>query len=142
LERVVRGVGPVLLSGPDPPGPERAPKTVSLGGVRLVEGPRLRAVKIAHPRREVRELGLDQQVVVVAEETARVQPPAVAPTDALQDSDEDRAVSIVHEDWRVVVPLRADVVVRAGLGKAKRSSHPPTVPPSRPAESSRAPLDT
>jgi hypothetical protein len=115
---------------------------VILVPVPFVEGTRVLAVQVAHAVREVRERGLDEQVVMVAEETARVQPPAVASADALQDADEDRAVGIVQEDRRVVVPLRADVVVRAGLGVAKRSSHATTVTASRAKERSRAHLDT
>jgi hypothetical protein len=63
-----------------------------------------------------------------------MQAPAVAPTDALQDPDEDRAVGIVQKDRRAAIPLRADVVVRAGLGVAKGSSHAANVPASRAKE--------
>jgi hypothetical protein len=81
-------------------------------------------------------------VVVVAEEAARVQTPPVAPADALQDLDEDGAVSIVQEDRRIVVALRTDVIVRAGLGVAERSSHAATVTASGADERPRASLDT
>src|SRR5262249_4116191 len=74
--------------------------------------------------------------------TPRVEAPAIAPADAPQDPDEDRAVSIVQEDRRVVVPLRPDVVVRAGFGVAKGSSHAATVAASGPHERSRAGLGT
>ena len=79
---------------------------------------------------------------MVAEETAGVQPPAVTTADALQDPDEDRAVGIVHEDRRVVVPLGADVVVGAGLGMSKRSSHAATLEASGACARLRAALGT
>jgi hypothetical protein len=110
--------------------------------VPLVEGTCVLAVQVAHAVREVGERGLDEQVVVVTEETAGVQPPAVAAADALQDPDEDLAVAVVQEDRAVVVPLRADVVVRAGFRVANRSSHAATVAASSAGERFRAPLDT
>jgi hypothetical protein len=132
----------VLLLGLDGSRPEAAAEDVILAPVPLVEGTCVLAVEVAHAVREVGERGLDDQVVVVAEEAARVQPPAVAPADAPQDLDEDRAVPVVQEDRRVVVPLRADVVVRARFGVAKLSSHAPTVAASSVAERSRADLGT
>jgi hypothetical protein len=126
VEDVLQGRA-VLLFGLDHAGPEAAAEDVIPPAVSFVEGAGVLSVQVAHALREVRERGLDEQVVVVAEETARVQPPAVALADAVQDLDEDRAIGIVQKDRRVVVPLRADVVVPAGLGMAKRSSHAPTV---------------
>jgi hypothetical protein len=116
-----------LLFGLDHPGPETATEDVISAAMSFVEGTCVLAVQITHAVREVRKRRLDKKVIVVAEQTARVQPPAVAPADAPQDPDEERAVSIVQEDRRVVVPLRANVVVRAGLGVARLSSHAATV---------------
>jgi hypothetical protein len=132
----------VLLLGLDHPRPEAAAEDVILPPVPFVEGTCVLAVEVAHSIREVRERRLDDQVVVVAEEAARVEPPAVAPADAFQDPDEDRAVGVVQEDRRLVVSLRSDVVVRAGFGMAKRSSHAATVAAAVASERSRAPLAT
>jgi hypothetical protein len=145
VDRVVEDVlerRAVLLLGLDHPRPEAAAEDVILPPVPFVEGTCVLAVEVAHAVREVRERRLDEQVVVVPEEAARVQAPAVAPADALQDPDEDRAVGVVQEDRRLVVPLRPDVVVRAGFGMAKRSSHAATVAASVASERSRAPLGT
>jgi hypothetical protein len=131
-----------LLLGLDRPGPETAPEDVIPAPVPFVEGTCVLAVQVAHAVREVGEGRFDEQVVVVAEEAARVQPPAVAPADSRQDPDEDGAVAVVQEDRRVVVPFRADVVVRAGFDVAKRSSHAATVAASFVSEHSHARLDT
>jgi hypothetical protein len=128
----------VLLFGLDRPRPEAAAEDVILPAMAFVERPGVLPVEVAHPLGQVRERCLDEEVVVVAEEAAGMQSPAVPPADALEDPDEDRAVGIVEKDRRPAVPLRADVVVRAGLGVSKRSSHPATVAASGERERPRA----
>ena len=118
VERVV-----VLLLGFDRPRPEAFPEDVVRAAVSLVEGACVLAVEIAHAVGEIREGRLDHEVVVVPEQAARVESPAVSLTHALEDLDEDRAVPVVEEDRLVVVPLGADVVVRAGGEIAVRASH-------------------
>jgi hypothetical protein len=49
--------------------------------VAFVEGAGIGAIQIPHPLGEVRQGGLDQQVVVVAHQAAHVREPAVAPFD-------------------------------------------------------------
>jgi hypothetical protein len=118
VERVV-----VLLLGFDHPRPEPFPEDVVDAAMALVEGARVLAVQVTHPVGEIRERRLDHEVVVVSEQAARVKPPAVALSHALQDLDEDGAVPVVEEDRRVVVSLGAEVVVRAGGEVAVRASH-------------------
>jgi hypothetical protein len=113
----------VLLLGLDLLRPEALAEDVVFAPVALVEGAGVFAVQVAHSLGEVRERRLEDEVVVVAEQAARVEPPAVAPADAFQDVEEDAAVVVVGEDRRVVVPLGADVVVRAGRDVAARTSH-------------------
>ena len=122
VEDVVEGVV-VLLLGFDHPRPEALPEDVVHAAVALVERPRVLAVQVAHAVGEIREGRLDHEVVVVPEQAARVESPAVALPDALQDLDEDGAVPVVEEDWFVVVPFGSDVVVRAGGEVAVRPSH-------------------
>ena len=119
LERVL-----VLLLGLDHPRPEAPAEDMVLATVALVEGAGVTAVEVAHAVREVRDRRLDEQVVVVSHQAAHVQPPAVAPLDASQDVDEDRPVPGVPEDRRLVVPARADVVMRPGGEVAVWASHP------------------
>jgi hypothetical protein len=119
VERVV-----VLVLGFDHLRPEPLPEDVVLSAMALVEGPGVLAVQVAHSVREVRERGFDEQVVVVAEQAAGVEPPAVPAPDAPQDLEKDRAVPVIQENRRVVVPLRADVVVRPGGEITVRTSHP------------------
>jgi hypothetical protein len=118
LERLL-----VLLFGLDHFRPEPAAEDMVLAGMSVVERARVLSVQVTHPLREVRERRLDQQVVVVAEEAAGVQAPAVAPAHPAQDPREDGAVGVVAEDRLVVVPLRDDVVVGACLEVAERSAH-------------------
>ena len=118
LERVV-----VLLLGFDHPRPEPAAEDVVLSAVALVEGAGVLAVQVAHAVGKVRQRGLDEEVVVVAQQAAGVEAPAVTPPDALQDLDEDPAIPVVLEDRSVVVPLRSDVVVGADCQIAVRTSH-------------------
>ena len=113
----------VLLFGLDHFRPEPAAEDVVLSGVPVVERAGVLTVQVTHAVREVRERRLDQQVIVVAEQTAGVQAPAVAPADATQDAREGRAVGVVTEDGLVVVPFRDDVVVRACFEVAERSAH-------------------
>ena len=47
----------------------------------------------------------------------------VALRDLAEDLEEHRAVVVVLEDRRVVVPLRAHVVIRAGLEMSVRAAH-------------------
>jgi hypothetical protein len=141
VEDVVEGRG-VLLLGLDQPRPESAAEDVVFPAVTLVEGAGVLAVEVSHALRQIRERRLDEQVVVVAEETARVQAPAVTPADALQEPDEEGTVSIVEEDRRAVVAFRADVVVRAGIGMSKGSSHAATVAAARERERTCASFDT
>jgi hypothetical protein len=117
VERVVDDVldrVAVLLLGLDHPRPEPLAEDMVLAAVARVEGLRVLAVQVAHAVGQVRLRRLDEQVVVVAHETADVKAPAIPSLDAPQDVDEDSAILGVAEDRRVVVPFRADVVVRAG----------------------------
>jgi hypothetical protein len=130
MDRVVEDVlegGAVLLFGLDLSRPEAAAEDVVSPSVTLVERAGVLAVEIAHSLGQVRERRFDEQVVVVAEEAAGMQAPAVPAPDAVQDPDEDRPVGVVQEDRRLVVPFRADVVVRAGGDVAVRASHAATV---------------
>jgi hypothetical protein len=113
----------VLLFRLDHSGPEPFAEDMVAPAVTLVEGPGVLAVQIAHAVGEVCERRLDDEVVVVAEQAASVEPPAVAAADAPQEPDEDGAVPVVEEDRSAAVPFRADVVVRADGEIAVRSSH-------------------
>jgi hypothetical protein len=129
VERVV-----VLLFGLDHFRPEAPAEDVILAAVAFVEGAGVLAVEIAHAVGQVGERGLYDEVIVVAEQAASVQPPAVGQVDSLEDLQEDGAIPVVEEDRGVVVPLRADVVIGAGGEMAVRPSHASTVTASRRAE--------
>jgi hypothetical protein len=122
VERVV-----VLILGLDHLRPEALAEDVVLAAMTLVEGPGVLPVEVSHAVGEVGQGRLDEEVVVVAEEAAGVEAPAVPPLDAPQDLQEDRAVTVVLEDGRVVVPLCPDVVVGAGGEVAVGTSHHATV---------------
>jgi hypothetical protein len=113
----------VLLFGLDLFRPEAAAEDVVLPAVAVIEGAGVLTVEVAHAVGEVREGRFDEQVVVIAEQTAGVNPPAVAAPDVPQDLTEDPSVPVIPEDRLVVVALRSDVVVRAGLEVAAWSSH-------------------
>jgi len=99
----------ILLFGLDLFRPEAAAEDVVPPAMAVVEGAGVLTVQIAHAVGEVCEGRLDEQVVVIAEQAAGVQPPAVAATDTPQDLREDRPVPVVAEDRLVVVALRSDV---------------------------------
>jgi len=113
----------VLLFRLDHSGPEPFAEDMVTSTVTLIESARVLAVQVAHAVGEVRERRLDDEVVVIAEQAASVEPPAVAAADAPQEPDEDGAVPVVEEDRSAAVPFRADVVVRADGEIAVRSSH-------------------
>jgi hypothetical protein len=126
--------GLVLLVGLDHLRPVATAEDVILPLVALVEGPGVATVQVPHSLVEVRQRGLDEQVVVVPHQAAHVSAPAVAPLDPAQDVEEDDPVAIVHHDRRVVVAADPDVVVRAGLEVTEGSSHRPKVAPRNPGD--------
>jgi hypothetical protein len=97
---------------------------VVLAAVPLVEGAGVLAVQVAHTVGEVRQRGLHEEVVVVAEQAAGVEAPAMVALDPAQNLEEDSPVVVVLEDRSVVVALRSDVVVGAGCEETMRTSHP------------------
>jgi hypothetical protein len=129
IERVV-----VLLFGLDHFGPEALPEDVMLSAVSFVEGAGVLAVEVAHPFGEIRERRLDNEVVVVPEEAASVQAPAIVPTYSSEDLEEHDAIPVVEKDRRVVVPFCAHVVVGAGGEVTVQASHAATVTAPRSAK--------
>jgi hypothetical protein len=137
---VVKGIvddvfdrGLVLLVRLDHLRPVAAAEDVILPLVALVEGPGVATVQVTHSLVEVRQRGLDEQVVVIAHQAAHVGAPGVAPFDPAQDVEEDDPVSIVQHDGRVVVAADPDVVVRAGFEVTEGASHCSKVAPPTPA---------
>jgi hypothetical protein len=104
---------------------------VVLAAVPLVEGAGVLAVQVAHAVGEVRQRSLDEEVVVVAEQAAGVEAPAIVALDPSQNPEEDPPVVVVLEDRSVVVALRPDVVVGAGCEVTMRTSHPVDGNPGR-----------
>jgi hypothetical protein len=113
----------VLLLRLDQLRPVAAAEEMVLPTVLLVESPCVATVQVTHAGVEVRGRGLDDQVVVVSHQAARVDAPAVAPLDASQEVEEDDAVFAVEHDRVAVVPAGHDVVVGPGYERAMRSSH-------------------
>ena len=127
MDRVVEDVVDrvvVLLLRLDHPRPEPLAEDVVPAAVPLVEGAGVLAVQVAHAVGEVRQRGLDEEVVVVAEQAAGVEAPAIVALDPSQNLEEDPPVVVVLEDRIVVVALRPDVVVGAGCEVTMRTSHP------------------
>ena len=119
VDRVV-----VLILGLDHLRPETLPEDMVLAAMALVEGTCVLAIEVTHAVGEVGQGGLDEQVVMVAQQAPGVETPAVAAPDAPQDVKKDGPVPVVLEDRCVVVPLRPDVVVGPGGEVAVRASHP------------------
>jgi hypothetical protein len=118
LERLL-----VLLFGLDRVGPEAPAEDMVLPAMAVVERAGVLSVQVAHAGGEVGEGRLDDQVVVVAQQAAGMQTPAVAAADASQDLRENGPVRVVAEDRGVVIAFRPDVVVRPGFEVAVRPSH-------------------
>jgi hypothetical protein len=138
-EPVVEGVvddvldrGFVLLVRLDHLGPVAAAEDVILPLVAFVEGAGVAAVQVPHPVGEVRQRGLDEDVVVVPNQAAHVRAPAVAPFDPAQDVEENHPVAIVHDDRSVVVAADPDVVEGTSFEVAVRPSHRSKVTPREP----------
>jgi hypothetical protein len=130
VDDVLEGVG-VLLLRLDRLRPEAPAEDVVAAAMALVEGPGVAAVEVTHAFGEIRHRRLDDEVIMVAQEAAHMDPPAVAPCDPSQDMDEEDAISVVEDDRRLVVAPRRDVVVGAGCEVAAFSAHPTTVAPAR-----------
>ncbi len=141
VDDVLEGVG-VLLLRLDRLRPEAPAEDVIAAAVALVEGPGVAAIEVTHAFGEIRHRRLENEVIVVAQEAAHVDPPAVAPCDPSQDVDEEDAISVVEDDRRLVVAPRRDVVVGAGCEVAAFPAHPATVAPARAFNSPRVPFVT
>ena len=126
--------GLVLLVRLDHLRPVAAAEEVILALVALVEGPGVGTVQVPHSLVEVRQRGLDEQVVMVPHQAAHVSAPAVAPFDSAQDVEEDDPISIVHDDRRVVVAANPDVVVGAGFEVTDGTPHRSKVAPRNPGD--------
>jgi hypothetical protein len=137
VDRVV-----VLLLRFDHPRPEPLAEDVVLAAVPFVEGAGVLAVQVAHAVGEVRQRSLDEEVVVVAEQAAGMEAPAIVALDPSQNLEEDPPVVVVLEDRSVVVALRPDVVVGAGCEVTMRTSHPVDGNAGRGLESSPQRLGT
>jgi hypothetical protein len=124
----------VLLVRLDHLRPVAAAEDVVLPSVPFVECTGVTAVQVTHSLVEVRQRGLDEQVVVVPHQAAHVSAPAVAAFDPAQDVEEDDPVSIVHHDRRVVVAADPDVVVGAGFEVTEGASHRSKVAPRNPGD--------
>ena len=127
MDRVVEDVVDrvvVLLLRLDHPRPEPLAEDMVPAAVPLVEGAGVLAVQVAHAVGEVRQRSLDEEVVVVAEQAAGMEAPAIVALDPSQNLEEDPPVVVVLEDRSVVVALRPDVVVGAGCEVTMRTSHP------------------
>ena len=135
MEGVVDDVldrGFVLLVRLDHLGPVAAAEDVILPLVAFVECASVAAVQVPHPVGEVRQRGLDEEVVVVPHQAAHVRAPAVALFDPAQDVEENDPVAIVHDDRRVVVAADPDVVEGTGLEVTVGPSHRSKVTPREP----------
>jgi hypothetical protein len=124
--------GLVLVVRLDHLRPVAAAEDVILPFVAFVEGAGVAAVQVPHPVSEVRQRGLDEEVVVVPHQAAHVRAPAVAPFDPAQDVEENDPVGIVYDDRRVVVAADPDVVEGTRFEVAARPSHRSKVTPREP----------
>ena len=126
VERVVDDVFDrcfVLVVRLDQLRPKASPEDVVAAAVPVVERACVLAVEVAHAVRQVRQRRLDDEVVVIAHQAARVQLPAVAGRDSVEDVNEGLPVGVVEHDRRLVVAACADVVVPAGDERTEFATH-------------------
>jgi hypothetical protein len=119
----VRDCGRVLILRFEHFRPEAAAEDVVAAPVAVVEGSRVHPIEVPHPVREVRVRRLEDKVVVVPQQTADVDAPAVAAPHHVQDREEDRPVQVVRDDRGAIVPARDDVVVGTGSEVAAGTCH-------------------
>ena len=112
-----------MLVALDRLGGEAAAEYVVAAAVDGVERACVLAVEIPHPVGQVRPGRLDDEVVMVAEQAARVEAPPVATHDSAELAQEHPAVVVVQEAEALVVPARRDVVPGAGGEVAEGSRH-------------------
>jgi hypothetical protein len=82
--------------------------------VALVEPLGVEAVQTVLPGREARELGLDDEVVVIAHQAIGVTSPSESPRNLVQQPHERLPVLVVHVDPPTLDPTRSDVVDARG----------------------------
>jgi len=95
--------GFVLLVRLDHLGPVAAAEDVILPLVAFVECASVAAVQVPHPVGEVRQRGLDEEVVVVPHQAAHVRAPAVAPFDP------------AHRMWKKTIRSPSSTTIGAWL---------------------------
>jgi hypothetical protein len=93
----------------DHAGAEPALEEVPHAIVPFVESLRVEAVQSVLTCRKARELGLDDQVVVISHQAIRVAFPAVSPHDLVKQPHESPPILVVHEDRPLLHPARRDV---------------------------------
>jgi hypothetical protein len=98
---------------PDHPAAEAIAEEVSRPAVALVELLGVRAVQDLHAGRQRVEVGLDDQVVVIAHQAERVEVPAEPAHHDPEQEEEVAAVLVVAVDPRPVDAAGGDVVVAA-----------------------------
>jgi hypothetical protein len=98
----------------DHPAAKPVAEEVSRPAVALVELLRVGAVQDLHAGRQRLEVGLDDQVVVIAHQTECVEVPAESAHDDSEQAKEVAAVLVVAVDPRPVDAARGDVVVATG----------------------------
>jgi hypothetical protein len=106
---------------------------VVAAAVEGVEGAGVLAVQVPHALREVRFGCLDEEVVVVPEQAAGVEPPSVPADHAAQLVEEDAAIVVVEEAQSSVVAAGRHVVPGAGGEVTSGTGHAATV--ARPCSS-------
>jgi hypothetical protein len=102
---------------------EAAAEDVVAAAVPLIERTCVLAIEVAHAVRKIRKRRLDDEVVVVAHQAARVQLPAVSARDATQDVDERVAILVVEHNRRAVVAARRHVIVGASGDETGLATH-------------------
>ena len=88
-----------------------------------VEALRVDAVQLAHPARERRLGGLEEEMVVVAHQHVGVEAPTVGPDDAREHGEELAPVGVVAEDRAALVAAGRDVPEGTCVLEAERAAH-------------------
>jgi hypothetical protein len=91
--------------------------------VAFVEELRVDAVQLPHAEGKVAVRGLDEKMVMVGHEAVGVAEPIIAFVNMLEGVQEVQAVSVILEDWLLLIAAGRHVIDCAGVFDAKRTGH-------------------
>ena len=99
--------------------------------VSLIEELCIDAIQLPHAEGKVAVRGLDKKMIMVGHEAVGVAEPIIAFVNMLEGVQEVQAVSVILEDWLLLIAAGRHVIDCAGVFDAERTGHKATIADKR-----------